>query len=204
MSSTLLTGVHRLRTRDDAVAALRGSGGRVVVVGDGLLASEAASDAQALGWTVTLLVEGSAPLRSDLGPYADAVATLHRRNGVHVLTDARVTGIHRSGDSLTVTLADGWQCPADTVLLADDPAAATWCEGRTGVPTLTTELHGRRLEAAGRHAPDDIHEVAVGSVAAGSFVAIHRRRGHAVAVVALDQPGHYSSLQRRLTPEPGP
>ena len=114
-----LDGVHQLRTLDDAVA-LRADlrrGGRVVVVGGGYIGSEVASTARAMGCEVTLLASDDAPLRAALGPFADAISALHRRHGVEVITHARVSEIHASGESLTVGLADGWQLPADTVVL---------------------------------------------------------------------------------------
>lgn len=142
MTAQLPDGVHQLHTREDALGLREslGRGGRVVVVGDGLLASEAVSAAQASGCNVTLLVRGSAPLQAVPGASAHAVATLHRRNGVQVLSDAQVAGIHRSGASLTVTLADGWQCPADIVLLAlDQPEHFSTIPGRLApIPALSS------------------------------------------------------------------
>ena len=80
--------------------------GRVLVVGDGPLASEVASTAQAMGCNVTMLAAENAP-----------IPTLHRGTGVDVMTHAVVKAINASGESLVVTLADGWQCQADTVVV---------------------------------------------------------------------------------------
>lgn len=102
--------------------------GRVLVVGGGFVASAVASTAQAMGCNVTLLVPENAPLRARLGAYSDAISTMHRRNGVEVMTHARVTAVSASGESLVVTLADGWQCQADSVVL---------CPGDEAVDVLT-------------------------------------------------------------------
>jgi NADPH-dependent 2,4-dienoyl-CoA reductase/sulfur reductase-like enzyme len=114
-----LPGVHLLRTLDDAVALredLRRAG-RVVVVGGGFIGSEVASTARSLGCEVTLVVPADAPLRGALGPFADAVAELHRRHGVEVMTHARVAEVRPSGETWIVHLADGLQIPANTVVL---------------------------------------------------------------------------------------
>jgi NADPH-dependent 2,4-dienoyl-CoA reductase/sulfur reductase-like enzyme len=114
-----LPGVHLLRTLDDAVALredLRRAG-RVVVVGGGFIGSEVASTARSLGCEVTLVVPADAPLRGALGPIAHAVAELHRRHGVEVMTHARVAEVRPSGETWIVHLADGLQIPANTVVL---------------------------------------------------------------------------------------
>lgn len=79
--------------------------GRVLVVGADVPASEVASTAHAMGCSVTMLVPENA-----------SVSTLHR-DGLEVMTHAVVKAINASGESLVVTLADGWQCQADTVVV---------------------------------------------------------------------------------------
>jgi len=118
-----LRGVHVLRTLDDALA-LRGSlagslddAGPVVVVGGGFIGSEVAATARQLGREVSLVVADDAPLRTALGPYADAVTALHREHGVTLVTDARVTAVVEAADGLAVRLADGQELPAATVVL---------------------------------------------------------------------------------------
>ncbi|UUU25881.1 NAD(P)/FAD-dependent oxidoreductase [Streptomyces sp. DSM 40750] len=82
-----LSGVHVLRTLDDALAlrtALIG-GPRLVVVGADLLGTEAAVAARGLGADVTLVGPDAVPLLGLLGPQAAGlVAAVHRGLGLHV------------------------------------------------------------------------------------------------------------------------
>ncbi|MET7391927.1 FAD-dependent oxidoreductase [Dactylosporangium sp. NPDC005572] len=127
-----LPGVHLLRTLDDAVALredLR-RGGRVAVVGAGFIGSEVASTARALGCDVTLVVASDAPLRAALGRFAGAVADLHDRHHVEVLTGGRATEVRRDGPRPAVHLADGRRVPADTVVLGLGAVpAVSWLRG---------------------------------------------------------------------------
>ena len=131
-----LPGVHLLRTLDDALAlradlheAVR-SGRPVVVVGGGFIGSEVAATARELGCQVTLVVPDDVPLRAALGPYADAVTDLHTRHGVSIRSHARVSGVRTGPAGLEVTLTDGAQLPAATVVLGIGAAPAVgWLAG---------------------------------------------------------------------------
>ena len=127
-----LPGVYLLRTVDDAVALREGlrRGADVVVVGAGFIGSEVASTARLLGCHVTLVVAGDAPLRAALGQFAGAVAELHDRNRVDVLTGGRVAEVRRDDARLVVHLADGRRVPADTVVLGiGSVPAVSWLHG---------------------------------------------------------------------------
>jgi NADPH-dependent 2,4-dienoyl-CoA reductase/sulfur reductase-like enzyme len=131
-----LPGVHLLRTLDDATAlrtdlhAAARSGEPVVVVGGGFIGSEVTATARGLGCRVTLVVPDDVPLRSALGPYADAVTRLHALHGVTIRSHARVTGVRTGAAGLEVTLADGTQIPAATVVLGIGAAPAVgWLAG---------------------------------------------------------------------------
>ncbi|GAA1437668.1 FAD-dependent oxidoreductase [Microlunatus lacustris] len=131
-----LPGVHLLRTLDDAMAlradlheAVR-SGRPVVVVGGGFIGSEVAATARGLGCQVTLVVPDDVPLRAALGPYADAVAALHRAHGVTTVSRARVTGVGLGAAGLEVALADRPPLAAATVVLGIGAAPAVgWLVG---------------------------------------------------------------------------
>jgi NADPH-dependent 2,4-dienoyl-CoA reductase/sulfur reductase-like enzyme len=131
-----LPGVHLLRTLEDATAlradlheAVR-SGRPVVVVGGGFIGSEVAATARALGCQVTLVVPDDVPLRGALGPYADAITELHARHGVAIRSHARVSGVRAVEAGLEVTLDDGTQIPASTVVLGVGAAPAVgWLAG---------------------------------------------------------------------------
>lgn len=130
-------GVHLLRTVDDArglradLHEAAGTGAPVVVVGGGFIGSEVAATARELGCAVTLVVPDDGPLRSALGPYADAVAGLHAERGVTVIASVRVQGIRRPGTgALEVDLGSGRRVPAAVVVLGIGAAPCVdWLAG---------------------------------------------------------------------------
>ncbi|MGW6356360.1 NAD(P)/FAD-dependent oxidoreductase [Streptomyces sp. NPDC055092] len=106
----------------DALRAVLGPAARLVVVGAGLIGSEVASSAAALGASVTLVDPVPVPLVPAVGPeLAEALHAMHTQRGVRVVqgTPARITGagaatvvtVERSG--LTDLLLD-----ADVVIMA--------------------------------------------------------------------------------------
>ncbi|MER6128478.1 FAD-dependent oxidoreductase [Streptomyces sp. NPDC001795] len=128
-----LTGVHVLRTLDDALAlrAALASGPRLVVAGAGLLGTEAAVAARGLGADVTLVGTGPVVLLDLIGPQAAGlVAAVHRDLGLR-FRQGRVTGVEGKGGAVTgVRLADGTLLPADVVLVAVGSLTNTeWLQG---------------------------------------------------------------------------
>ncbi|MFD7818268.1 NAD(P)/FAD-dependent oxidoreductase [Streptomyces sp. NPDC059785] len=153
-----LTGVHTLRTLDDA-RALRAELAlgtrRVVVIGGGFIGAETASSCAALGHDVTVVEAAALPLVPQLGPAMAAVcAALHRRGGVRLLTGTGVTELHGTADRncngtdnetgngtrdntyaagrgvTGVELSDGRILPADTVIVGIGAVPATgWLAG---------------------------------------------------------------------------
>ncbi|WP_204009696.1 NAD(P)/FAD-dependent oxidoreductase [Sphaerimonospora thailandensis] len=121
-----LSGVHTLRTLDDA-RALRADlagAGRLVVIGAGFIGAEIASTARTLGLHVTLVEPASAPLAAAIGAEMGAVvAGLQAGQGVEVLcgTGVReVTGTARAAGAPRVDgviLTDGRRVPADVVVV---------------------------------------------------------------------------------------
>jgi NADPH-dependent 2,4-dienoyl-CoA reductase/sulfur reductase-like enzyme len=75
-------------------------------------------------------------------------------------------------------------------------------------PYVWSDLYGKRLQMAGyrdlANHPDSLeHTLDTGSPAEGSFVAVYRRTGDPVAVLALDQPHPFATIRRKLvTPVP--
>jgi NADPH-dependent 2,4-dienoyl-CoA reductase/sulfur reductase-like enzyme len=75
-------------------------------------------------------------------------------------------------------------------------------------PYVWSDLYGKRLQLAGYRdladhpdRPEDTLEA--GSVAGCNFVAVYRRNGDPVAVLALDQSRHFAGIRRKLvTPVP--
>ncbi|WP_393085731.1 NAD(P)/FAD-dependent oxidoreductase [Streptomyces sp. LN704] len=153
-----LTGVHTLRTLDDA-RALRAQlvhgPRRVVVIGGGFIGAETASSCAGLGHDVTVVEAAPLPLVLPLGPEMAAVcAALHRRGGVELVTGTGVaalrgsgagagrgrdaTGPERSqdgpaGPAVTgVELSDGRILPADIVIVGIGATPNTgWLTGST-------------------------------------------------------------------------
>ncbi len=114
------TGVHVLRTLDDALA-LRDDllgGCRLVVVGGGFIGAEVASSARARGCDVTVVEALDTPLAGPLGPQMGAVvAALHGDHGVRLLTGTGVAAVHGSPRVDAVELEDGTRLPADVVVV---------------------------------------------------------------------------------------
>lgn len=115
-----LPGVHTLRTLDDAIA-LADSLGRasdVVVIGAGFIGCEVASSAATLGKSVTIVEASEAPGAAILGPeLAQQMHARHTDHGVRLLTGAAIDTINGSDRVESVTLGDGRELPADTVVI---------------------------------------------------------------------------------------
>ncbi|MGW1289089.1 NAD(P)/FAD-dependent oxidoreductase [Streptomyces sp. NPDC002586] len=128
-----LTGVHELRTLDDALALREALAGapRLVVAGAGLLGTEAAIAARGLGADVTLVGTRPVPLLGLIGPQAAGlVACVHRDLGLR-LRRGRVRGVEGANGAVTgVRLDDGTLLPADVVLTAAGSLPNTeWLHG---------------------------------------------------------------------------
>jgi NADPH-dependent 2,4-dienoyl-CoA reductase/sulfur reductase-like enzyme len=172
-----LSGVHTLRTLDDA-RALRAElarGGRLVVIGGGFIGAEVASTAYALGLDVTVIEAAPTPLAGPLGEAMGAVVSgLHTDHGVRLLCGVGVKGLSGERQVEAVLLEDGRTVPADIVVVGVGARPCVeWLEG-SGV-----ELdNGVRCGADGRTSLAGV--VAVGDCAnwydprAGS----HRRVEH--------------------------
>ncbi|MFG3254634.1 NAD(P)/FAD-dependent oxidoreductase [Streptomyces sp. NPDC048172] len=135
-TETPLSGVHTLRTLDDAAALREGlSRGqvRVVVIGAGFIGAEVASSCATMGHRVTVVEAAPQPLLPQLGQeMAEACATLHTDHGVTLLTGTGVSGLHADtrGNVAWVELADGRYLPADVVVVGVGVRPRTdWLEG---------------------------------------------------------------------------
>ncbi len=132
-----ITGVHVLRTIDDAtrLRADFGPGKRFIVIGAGFIGLEAAATARQLGAEVDVLEGAPAPLIRGLGAeMGSAVADVHRRNGVRVHTDVKVTAIAGEArvEAVEIVTSGGDEVtlPADAVLVGIGVSPATeWLEG---------------------------------------------------------------------------
>ncbi|MET7892580.1 NAD(P)/FAD-dependent oxidoreductase [Streptomyces mirabilis] len=124
-----LTGVHVLRTLDDALALRKEllDSARLVVVGEGVLGAEIAATARTLGLDVTMAGPLPAPLALQVGPLVSGLlAELHDERGVRLRLGTGVTGLAGEHGRVTgVLLGTGEVLPADTVVVAIGATPAT-------------------------------------------------------------------------------
>ncbi|WP_078594523.1 NAD(P)/FAD-dependent oxidoreductase [Streptomyces sp. NRRL S-920] len=136
-----LTGVHTLRTLDDARALRRDlihGPRRVVVIGGGFIGAETASSCVALGHDVTVVEAAPLPLAAQLGAeMASVCAALHARGGARLLTGVEVAALRGAGPTTlgggavtAVELSDSRLLPADVVVVGIGAAPNTgWLTG---------------------------------------------------------------------------
>ncbi|WP_412542900.1 FAD-dependent oxidoreductase [Longispora sp. K20-0274] len=113
--------VLTLRTRDDAerLRSVLLLGGRLVVIGGGLIGAEATASAVAMGCSVTLIEPYPPPLARAVGPLvAGLLHAEHAAHGVRVIT-ARPVAFTAPGPAgpVRVHLSDGTDVDAETVLV---------------------------------------------------------------------------------------
>jgi NAD(P)H dehydrogenase (quinone) len=80
---------------------------QLIVVGSGVTGAEFASAYQALGSQVTLVSSRDRVLPHEDKDAAVVIENVFRRRGMNVLGRSRAEAVHRKGDSVAVTLADG-------------------------------------------------------------------------------------------------
>lgn len=128
-------GVHVVRTLDHAVAlraALARVSGRVVVVGAGFLGAEITAACRGRELAVTLVEPLPTPLGRVLpAVIGDAVADLHRENGVDLRLGVGVDGVEaRAGRVVAVSLSDSSVLEAELVVVAIGAVPSTdWLRG---------------------------------------------------------------------------
>ena len=97
----------------------------LVVVGSGVTGAEFASAFQALGSQVTLVSSRDRVLPHEDKDAAMVIESVFRRRGMNVLGKSRAEAVHRKGDGVVVTLADGRQVTGSHCLLTVGMAPAT-------------------------------------------------------------------------------
>ena len=184
--------VLTLRTVEDAdrLRAALTPNAQVVIVGAGLIGSEVASTAAALGCRVTVLDRESEPLARLYGErLAPRLTALAERSGVQVLADVKISSVAvRAGELHSLSLADGRVLPADVLLVSvgAEPAIGWLADaGLDLADGIVCDASGRAL--AGGIPVDGV--MAVGDCAA--WWDHHLRRHHRAQhwTDALERPG---------------
>lgn len=114
-----LTGVHALRSLDDALAVGRAltTAREVVVVGGGFIGLELAQVAAARGTRVTVVELADRLLSRAVSPQLqEHLRDRHERSGVHVLTGAAVQAIEGTRGRVRRVVTDHGTLPADLVV----------------------------------------------------------------------------------------
>ncbi|MGB8423726.1 NAD(P)/FAD-dependent oxidoreductase [Paraburkholderia sp.] len=109
-----------LRSLDDAVklSAYMRSNGRAVIIGGGYVGLELAASARKEGMEVVLLEAADRILgRVASSAVSDAIATVHRANGVDLRTSATVVRFDGAQAAESVVLQDGKRIAADLVVV---------------------------------------------------------------------------------------
>ena len=128
-----LSGVHELRTLDDARAlrAELATASHVLIVGAGFIGMEVAASCQAQGLAVIVVEPLEQPLMRGLGLELGAwVGERHREQGVDLQCGIGVSGFEGSERVERVKLSDGSTAPVDLVVVGVGARPATdWLEG---------------------------------------------------------------------------
>jgi dihydrolipoamide dehydrogenase len=165
----------------------------LIVVGSGVTGAEFAGAYQALGSQVTLVSSRDRVLPHEDKDAAVVIESLFRRRGMNVLGKSRAEAVHRKGDTVVVTLADGRQVTGSHCLLTVGMVPSTQGLGlaETGV---TLDSRGfievdrvSRTSAAGIYAAGDCTGVLMlASVAAmQGRIAMWHALGEAVQPIRL-------------------
>jgi NADPH-dependent 2,4-dienoyl-CoA reductase/sulfur reductase-like enzyme len=174
--------VQALRTHADAVRlqAALASGGRLAVVGAGLIGLEVAAAAVGRGVDVTVIEAAPRPLAAVLGPHAAAWLTaLHRAAGVRVRLGVTVTAAVGGDAVRELRLSDGESAGCEHVVVGIGVQPAVDWLASSGVDRLS-------VDAAGRTALP--HVFAAGDVTGTAHWEAAARGGATVARTLLGHP----------------
>lgn len=145
--------VFLLRTAGDArsIKAQLRPERRIVIVGGGFIGLEVASSARQLGCRVTVLEAQDRILsRSVPAEAAQAVADVHREEGVDIRTGVGIESLHGTDGVEAVQLADGNTVAADAVLVGIGITPNTALASEAGIAVddgITTDEYGRASAA---------------------------------------------------------
>lgn len=130
-----LSGVHVLRTREDATALraeLTAAPKNVVVVGAGFIGAEVAATAAGRGHDVTIVEQAEVPMERGLGRHMGLLCGhLHAEHGVDLRLSTGVTDVRASDGRISrVRLSSGEELAADVLVVGIGVEPNTgWLEG---------------------------------------------------------------------------
>lgn len=180
-------GVLYLRTKDDsdAIRAAAVKGRKLAIIGGGWIGLEVASAARNAGAEVAVLELDPLPLARIVGDRAAEVfASLHRKNGVDLHTNAEAAAILLADGHVTgVKLKDGTVIDADSVLVG---IGAIPNIGIAEAAGLTIDAGGVAVDAQLRTSDADVF--AIGDIAAQDHPILDRRIRVEHWATALTQP----------------
>ena len=159
-----LSGVHTLRTLDDALAlraALDARPRHVAIVGAGFIGSEIASSARSRGLAVTILESLPTPLGRALGAeLGRATSLLHERRGTTLRCATGVQALEGNGRVERLVLSDGSVVEADLVVVGIGATPAIGWLDRSGVEVAGGVLCDETLATSvpGVYAAGDVAE----------------------------------------------
>jgi dihydrolipoamide dehydrogenase len=137
----------------------------LIVVGSGVTGAEFASAYQGLGSQVTLVSSRERVLPHEDKDAAVVIEGVFRRRGMNVLAKSRAEAVHRKGDGVVVTLADGRSVTGSHCLLTVGMVPST-----RGIGLAET---GVKLDARGFIEVDRVSRTAVqGIYAAGDCTGV--------------------------------
>lgn len=131
-----LDGVLTLRdlTDADALREQLATVGHLVVIGAGWIGCEVTASARQMGTKVTIVEAAEVPLQQVLGrEMGGFYATIHRQQGVDVLTGASLAAFEGSGGVERVRLADGRAIDCDLVVVGIGVTPRTELAGPAGL-----------------------------------------------------------------------
>jgi 3-phenylpropionate/trans-cinnamate dioxygenase ferredoxin reductase component len=111
-----LPGVYALRTLAQCEALRRAAkpGRHAIVIGMGFIGSEVAASLRMMGLRVTVVFPGQVPLLHAVGPeVGKALASIHRDQGVELLTDEEVVAFEGEGALEAVVTRKAGRLPCD-------------------------------------------------------------------------------------------
>lgn len=127
-----------------------------------------------------------------------------------VVTDRQgktsIPGVSAVGDCAAVRDSSGaivreehWTAAATRPVVAMNALLGTSEDVFSGVPYVWSDQYRSRIQFAGHQSPECMADIVEGDPAIGPFVAVYRRAGNPVAVLAVSSPRSFGKWRRQLS-----